>query len=69
MKSFDWEGLVEAIEQSGKSYNIDVIREAYEFADQAHNGQLRKSGEPYIIHPLAVAGILIEDLGMDIYII
>lgn len=65
MKSYDWPGLLEAIEQSGKAYNIDVIREAYNLADAAHNGQKRKSGEPYIIHPLAVAGILVEDLGMD----
>ncbi len=38
---------------------------AIEFAEDAHTGQKRKSGEPYIIHPLAVAGILCE-WGMDI---
>ncbi|NBJ68633.1 RelA/SpoT family protein [Roseburia sp. 1XD42-34] len=40
------------------------IRQAYEFAEKAHADQFRKSGEPYIIHPVQVAGILTE-LGMD----
>lgn len=41
-----------------------AVEEAYEFARQAHDGVLRKSGEPYITHPVAVAVILAE-LGMD----
>lgn len=40
------------------------IRNAYEFAQDAHKEQYRKSGEPYIIHPVQVAGILVE-LEMD----
>ena len=35
----------------------DMVRQAYKFADEAHLGQLRKSGEPYITHPIAVAGL------------
>lgn len=55
---------IEQLIQKASAYikNSDLvrIREAYEFADQAHQGQLRKSGEPYILHPLAVADILIN---------
>ena len=36
--------------------DVDLVRRAYRFADQAHLGQWRKSGEPYITHPIAVAG-------------
>jgi GTP pyrophosphokinase/guanosine-3',5'-bis(diphosphate) 3'-pyrophosphohydrolase len=40
--------------------DIKRIREAYKFADEAHLGQMRTSGEPYITHPIAVAGICAE---------
>ncbi|CAN5304532.1 bifunctional (p)ppGpp synthetase/guanosine-3',5'-bis(diphosphate) 3'-pyrophosphohydrolase [soil metagenome] len=40
--------------------DIKRVREAYKFADAAHLGQLRASGEPYITHPIAVAGICAE---------
>ena len=39
---------------------INGIRRAYYYAEQAHEGQFRRSGEPYVTHPLAVAGILCE---------
>ena len=45
-------------------YDIDLIGRAYDVAAKMHAGQLRKSGEPYIIHPMAVAEILAQ-LGMD----
>ena len=41
-------------------HDLDLIRKAYELADEKHKGQLRKSGEPYIVHPLSVAIILAE---------
>ncbi|MDO8376586.1 MAG: bifunctional (p)ppGpp synthetase/guanosine-3',5'-bis(diphosphate) 3'-pyrophosphohydrolase, partial [Aquabacterium sp.] len=44
--------------------DIKLIREAYKFADEAHLGQFRASGEPYITHPLAVAG-LVADWHLD----
>ena len=51
-----------------KNYNkradIKLIRKAYEYAKKNHGDQLRKSGEPYIIHPLQVAYTL-ADLGLD----
>ncbi|WP_394233070.1 RelA/SpoT family protein [Niallia oryzisoli] len=44
--------------------DVEFVRRAYEFAKHAHRLQYRKSGEPYIIHPVQVAGIL-ADLEMD----
>jgi GTP pyrophosphokinase len=40
--------------------DVDVVRRAYEFTREVHQGQRRVSGEPYDIHPLAVAGLLVE---------
>ncbi|REE84338.1 GTP pyrophosphokinase [Paenibacillus taihuensis] len=48
-----------------KEQDLTRIKEAYEFADQAHHGQVRKSGEPYILHPVAVAEILVN-MQMDV---
>ena len=56
--------IVEKILDSEKQYDLSKITSAYEFAAKAHEGQFRSSGQPYIIHPLAVAEILL-DLGMD----
>lgn len=58
------DGLVKKIQQSGVSYDIDRITTAYEFAKEAHDGQMRRSGDPYVTHPVAVAEILV-DLGLD----
>ena len=49
---------------SGRPYDFGMIDQAYALAEQAHGGQRRRSGEPYICHPLSVAQILV-DLGMD----
>ena len=45
-------------------YDVKKIEEAYNIAKEAHGGQKRCSGEPYIMHPVAVAKILFK-LGMD----
>lgn len=59
----------QALEQKVAAYtpNLDPARlhDAFTFAYAEHQGQLRKSGEPYIIHPLAVADI-VADLGLDV---
>jgi len=49
-------------EEDRKYYDTSLICRAFEFAYQLHQGQYRKSGEPYICHPIAVAGML-RDLG------
>ena len=59
-----WEKLCEAIKASGRSYNMEMIKKAYDLANTAHKGVCRRSGEPYICHPLAVARLVL-DLGMD----
>lgn len=56
--------LIQKILTDDKQYDLSKIITAYEFAAKAHEGQKRSSGQPYIIHPLAVAYILLE-LGMD----
>ena len=52
------------MKESNRPYDFDMITQAYEYADKAHEGQMRQSGEPYITHPISVAHILVE-LGMD----
>ena len=57
--------VAEGLAKSHPGYSISDLERAYEAAEKAHSGQLRKSGEPYITHPVAVAQILTE-LGMDL---
>ena len=56
--------LTDAIEKSNKSYDLERIKAAYTMARQAHEGQMRSSGDPYISHPIEVAIILVG-LGLD----
>ena len=56
--------LTDAIEKSNKSYDLERIKAAFTMARQAHKGQMRSSGDPYISHPIEVAIILVG-LGMD----
>ncbi len=59
-----YEELQQIIRDSGKEYDRVIIGQAFRLADRKHRDQKRSSGEPYIIHPLSVAAILV-DLGMD----
>ena len=54
------EGLRQSVAGYLKPADLSRLEEAYHFSDAAHQGQYRKSGEPYISHPVAVAGILSE---------
>ena len=56
--------LSKYIVRTNRNYDLPIIVSAYEFAFQAHGDQKRSSGEPYIVHPLSVAWILVS-LGMD----
>lgn len=59
------EQLLEKASVYMKEQDLIRIKEAYDFAEQAHHGQVRKSGEPYILHPVTVADILVN-MGMDV---
>ncbi|MEL6591286.1 MAG: HD domain-containing protein, partial [Bacteroidota bacterium] len=52
---------MKGIERSDKA----IVRRAFEYARDAHEGVKRKSGEPYILHPLAVAKIIVNEMGLD----
>jgi GTP pyrophosphokinase len=56
--------LMDKIDKNTNNVNKEFITKAYNFAFDAHKDQKRESGEPYIIHPLEVAGILAE-MGLD----
>ena len=56
--------LLDLLRVSGKNYDLEKIKKAYEYANELHQGQFRQSGEPYISHPLAVAEI-VAGLGLD----
>lgn len=59
-----YEELITRVRKYHPSTDISLIRKAYRVASDAHKGQARKSGEPYIIHPLYVS-IILADLEMD----
>lgn len=59
-----YEELILRVRKYHPSTDISLIRKAYQVASEAHQGQVRKSGEPYIIHPLYVA-IILADLELD----
>ncbi|MEY8427224.1 bifunctional (p)ppGpp synthetase/guanosine-3',5'-bis(diphosphate) 3'-pyrophosphohydrolase [Lachnospiraceae bacterium 46-15] len=59
-----YQELINSVKKYHPSADISMIEKAYKIAHDAHEGQCRKSGEPYIIHPLCVA-IILADLEMD----
>ena len=59
-----YEELINSVRKYHPSTDISMIEKAYRVASEAHEGQKRKSGEPYIIHPLCVA-IILADLELD----
>ncbi|MBN2773443.1 MAG: bifunctional (p)ppGpp synthetase/guanosine-3',5'-bis(diphosphate) 3'-pyrophosphohydrolase, partial [Prolixibacteraceae bacterium] len=59
-----YEDLLSEIRPRFSKDKLDRVQKAFEFANAAHDGVKRKSGEPYIIHPIAVAKIVSHDLGL-----
>ena len=59
-----YDELINSVKKYHPSTDITMIEKAYRIAREAHEGQFRKSGEPYIIHPLCVA-IILADLELD----
>ena len=59
-----YDELIASVKKYHPSTDISMIEKAYKIAYEAHEGQKRKSGEPYIIHPLCVA-IILADLELD----
>ena len=59
-----YQELIRSVLKYHPSADISMIEKAYQVASKAHEGQVRKSGEPYIIHPICVA-IILADLELD----
>ena len=59
-----FEDLMKSFTRPLTPENEQLIRKAFQFASAAHMGVRRKSGEPYIIHPLAVAKIVVSEIGL-----
>ena len=59
-----YQSMCISVARYAPSADMEVIERAYRYADEKHKKQLRKSGEPYIIHPIAVAEIVAE-IGLD----
>lgn len=63
-KNLTIQDVVDKVKKYARPEEVEILRLAFEVADRAHAGQKRKSGEPYITHPLATAYMLAE-MGID----
>src|SRR4051794_18505096 len=61
-----YRALLRALRDKLKKGDKELVRHAFEIAAEAHKTMRRKSGEPYVIHPLAVAMICVEEIGLGI---
>jgi len=60
----EFEGLLDDYRKTNHRQKIEIITKAFNFANSAHKGMRRRSGEPYIMHPLAVARIVVREIGL-----
>ncbi|HSD72825.1 MAG TPA: HD domain-containing protein, partial [Thermoanaerobaculia bacterium] len=64
-----FEDILDRVEVYNPQSNHDLLRRAYVFSALEHKGQVRRSGEPYLVHPLNVAAILAEMKADDVSIV
>ena len=63
--SRDFADLMEAArKRCTEPHELEIIQKAFDFANEAHKGVRRRSGEPYILHPIAVAKIVVSNIGL-----
>jgi len=62
----EYRALLRALKESIKKGDKALLRNAFEISVEAHKDMRRKSGEPYILHPLAVARIVVEEIGLGV---
>ena len=62
----EYRALLRALKQRIKKGDKRLLRRAFEIAADAHKDMRRKSGEPYILHPVAVARIVVEEIGLGV---
>ncbi len=62
----EYRSLLRLLKDKLKPGDKDLIRRAFEMAAEAHSSMRRKSGEPYILHPIAVAKICVEEIGLGV---
>ncbi len=60
----EFEALLEDYRNTNHRQKVEIITKAFNFANAAHKGIKRRSGEPYILHPLAVARIVVREIGL-----
>ena len=62
----EYRALLRGLKERLKKGDRKIVRRAFEMAAEAHKDMRRKSGEPYILHPLAVARIVVEEIGLGV---
>src|SRR5574343_578268 len=62
----EYRSLLKVIKSKLKPGDKKLVRTAFEMAAEAHKTMRRKSGEPYILHPIAVAKISVEEIGLGV---
>ncbi len=60
-----YRGLLRSLRKNISPQEKKMIRQAFELAMEGHKDMRRKSGEPYVLHPLAVAKVVSEEMGLD----